>query len=182
MSSYEKALLSDYFVIPWKQRIIFSLRIVNIWIFKMIDTERYYLSSYSVWVHYKNEYKIERMQIKFYTTNGFEKSKRKNVTCILFFEYINFLKRMGRMFICLRHWRQSLKIYSTTHVVKWRKWTGVFGFALVNVLEVWSKCCTAFIPTIVLHTAHSLRLLSYSYTRPYYAVSPWSTHGNTVSE
>lgn len=80
-----KRLLSDYFVIPWKKRIIFSLRIVNIWIFKIIDTERYYLPSYSVWEHCKNEYKIERMQIKFYTTNGFEKYPNQNEKCNVYF-------------------------------------------------------------------------------------------------
>lgn len=51
--------------------------------------------------------------------------------------------------------------------------TVVFSFAFVNVLEVQSKCCIAFIPTTVLHTAHLLRLLSYSYAKP--VVSPWST-------
>lgn len=41
--------------------------------------------------------------------------------------------------------------------------SSVFSFAFVNVLELHSKRCTAFIPTTALHTAHLLRPLSYSY-------------------
>lgn len=48
--------------------------------------------------------------------------------------------------------------------------TGVFSFAFVNVLELQSERCTAFIPTTVLHTAHLLRPLSNSYARPYYSI------------